>query len=104
MKKTLKAYRTAQGAWQISFTENHKQRTLYLGKNLTSESATEISKSVTEILECRKQGKKLSAELKRCLAKFPKRILENIEKLGLFEQSENLMGHDFVCHFDTKKI
>jgi hypothetical protein len=79
----MQAYKTAQGHWQINFSEFGKQRTLYLGRDFTSGSADRICRIVSDILSCRKRGDALPLELFRQVESLPARIRKSFERLGL---------------------
>jgi hypothetical protein len=79
----MQAYKTAQGNWQINFSEYGKQRTLYLGRDFTSSSADRICKIVSEILGCRKRGDVVPLEVVRRIELLPERVQKSFERLGL---------------------
>jgi integrase len=81
--KILKAYKTAQGNWQVNFSEGGKQRTLYLGREFDSASAGRVARIVTDILSCRKRGETLPIEILRRVEDLPDRVRKSFERFGL---------------------
>ncbi len=79
MTKLLKPYCTKNGAWQISWTENQKQQTLYLGKSVTKTKAEQIAKLVTEIHDYQLRGETLPQRVKQKLASLPPRIVTKMD-------------------------
>jgi hypothetical protein len=79
----MQAYKTAQGNWQVNFSEFGKQRVLYLGRDFTSGSADRIAKIVTDILSCRKRGDALPMEIFRKIESLPDRVRKSFERLNL---------------------
>ena len=105
MKKELKAYRTGQGAWQISWSEGGQQKTLYLGKDFTHEKANKAANVVTKYLEHRKTGVAITATVSRDLRRLPKRILSKLQKMEIATDSVFSGQLREICdlHFRTKK-
>jgi hypothetical protein len=79
----MQAYKTSQGNWQVNFSENGKQKTLYLGRDFTAASADRVARIVTDILACRNRGDSLPIETFRKIEELPKRIRKSFERLGL---------------------
>ena len=79
----MQAYKTSQGNWQVNFSENGKQRTLYLGRDFTSGSADRVARIVSDILSCRNRGDSVPLEILRRVEKLPERIQRSFEKHGL---------------------
>ena len=79
----MQAYKTAQGNWQVNFSERGKQRTLYLGRDFTLASADRIAKIVTDILSHRKRGERMPVEICRKIESLPVRVRKSFERHGL---------------------
>ena len=81
--KSLKAFRTKQGSWQVNFSESGKQKALYLGRDFTAVSADRVARIVSDILSCRKRGDSLPLEISRKIEELPERIRRSFKRLGL---------------------
>jgi site-specific recombinase XerD len=99
----MKAYRTKQGSWQLNYSENGVQKTLYLGKYFTSSSADRVAKIVTELLYSRNRGDTVPLEILQKLVNLPKRIRFSIERLGLMNRVFDLTLEEFFSRFAETK-
>jgi len=81
----MQAYKTGQGKWQVNFSVNGKQRTLYLGGDFTSGSADRVARIVTDILACRNRGDSVPLEVLRRIETLPERVQASFEKHGLID-------------------
>jgi hypothetical protein len=99
----MKAYKTKQGSWQLNFTDDGFQKTLYLGKHFTAVSADRVSVIVTEILHVRSRGDTLPLELMQRISKLPKRVQGSIERLGLISSVLDLTLQEFFERFAKTK-
>ena len=79
----MQAYKTSQGNWQVNFSEQGKQRTLYLGRDFTAGSADRVARIVADILACRNRGDAVPLEIGRKIESLPARIQKSFERLGL---------------------
>jgi site-specific recombinase XerC len=79
----MQAYKTSQGNWQVNFSEQGRQKTLYLGRDFTSGSADRVARIVTDILSCRNRGDSLPLEIFRKIESLPARVQRSFERLGL---------------------
>jgi hypothetical protein len=80
---SMRAYKTSQGNWQLNFTDDGVQRTLYLGKRITASLAERIAKVVTEIIDCRYRKESLSLEMVRKVEVFPEHVRRSLERFGV---------------------
>jgi site-specific recombinase XerD len=100
----MKAYKTKQGSWQLNFSENGVQKTLYLGKRFDLVSADRVARVITEILDCRDCGNSVRLETLRKVSSFPNRIQLSLRRLGLFTTFFDMKLVDLVMRFmETKK-
>ena len=79
----MQVYKTSQGNWQVNFSEQGRQKTLYLGRDFTSGSADRVARIVTDILSCRNRGDSLPLEIFRQVESLPVRVQRSFERLGL---------------------
>ena len=87
--KTLKAFKTKQGNWQVNFSESGKQKALYLGRDFTAVSADRVARIVSDVLSCRKRGDSLPLEIFRRIEALPDRIRRSFQRLGLVGDTPN---------------
>jgi site-specific recombinase XerD len=100
----MKAYKTSQGNWQLNYSENGVQKTLYLGKRFDSVSADRVARIVTEILDCRDCGNSVRLETLRKVASLPQRIQLSLRRIGLFTTFFDMSLEDLINRFmETKK-
>ena len=79
----MKAYKTSQGNWQLNFTFEGKQRTLYLGRGCTDFQANGVAKVVDELLTLRRSGGKPKPDLLSEVGTLPGRVRSSLERFGL---------------------
>jgi site-specific recombinase XerD len=99
----MKAYRTKQGSWQLNYSENGVQKTLYLGKRFNAASADRVAKIVTELLYSRGRGDTVPLEILQKMFNLPKRIRLSIERLGLMNRVLDLTLDEFFNRFAKTK-
>jgi site-specific recombinase XerD len=99
----MKAYRTKQGCWQLNYSVNGVQKTLYLGKRFNAASADRVAKIVTELLYSRNRGDTVPLEILQKMIKLPKRIRLSIERLGLTSRVLDLTLEEFFNRFAKTK-
>jgi integrase len=99
----MKAYKTSQGSWQLNFSENGVQKTLYFGKRFDSVSADRVARIITEMLESRHRGDTVPLELLRKVSNLPKRIQSSMERLGLISVVSGLTLQEFFERFSETK-
>jgi len=99
----MQAYKTSQGNWQVNFSEQGKQRTLYLGRDFTSVSADRVARIVTDILACRNRGDSLPQEIFRQIEKLPERVRKSFERLGLIGSVTGWTLESFLQAFYVTK-
>jgi hypothetical protein len=86
----MRAYRTSQGNWQLNFSENGVQKTLYLGKRFTASSAERVARVVTEVIACRDRGDELPADLLYRISELSPRVRISLERFGLVSSQFNM--------------
>jgi hypothetical protein len=79
----MRAYRTSQGNWQLNFSENGIQKTLYLGTKFTAASSERVARLVTEIIACRDRGDSLPVDLLYRINELSPRVRHSLERFGL---------------------
>jgi site-specific recombinase XerD len=79
------AYKTNRGHWQVNFSENGKQRILYLGQDFDAGSANRIARMVADILVYRKRGESLPTEILSQIEGLHPKVREKLEKRGLVD-------------------
>ncbi|GHT20073.1 hypothetical protein FACS1894189_9010 [Planctomycetales bacterium] len=99
----MKVYRTSQGNWQLNFSENGKQRTLYLGRKHTAASAERIARIISEIVGCRCRGDSLPLDLLSRVGLLPARLRSSIERLGLVDRCFSLSLGELFERFLVSK-
>jgi hypothetical protein len=100
----MRAYQTSQGNWQLNFSEQGKQKTLYLGKRFTASAAERVARIVTEIIACRDRGDSLPVDLLYRISDLSSRVRDSLERFGLISNRFGMTLKElFVCHEKTKK-
>jgi integrase len=96
-KKELTAHKTGQGVWQMAWSERGKKITLYLGKYLPEKTACEYAAVVSDLVNCRRAGNRVSPEILVRFHGLPKNIKESLERFELVrpvEMSELCEKHE----------
>jgi site-specific recombinase XerD len=100
----MKAYKTGQGNWQLNFSLDGVQKTLYLGKRYTESSSERVSKLVTEIVDIRNRGDSLTSDQYKKILLLPNRIQKSLHRLGLIVVDKGLTLQEFFDKFiETKR-
>ncbi|MDR0522273.1 MAG: hypothetical protein LBH00_10535 [Planctomycetaceae bacterium] len=107
----MQAYKTAAGAWQLNFSENGRQKVIYLGRGFTAGSADRIAKTVTDIIAYRKRCDSLPVDLRQKIETFPLRVRDNMRRAGLLADSGAvtlsellLRYYDSIKHLKPKTL
>ncbi|MDR2439441.1 MAG: phage integrase SAM-like domain-containing protein [Planctomycetaceae bacterium] len=100
----MRAYQTSQGNWQLNFSEQGKQKTLYLGKSFTASAADRVARIVTEIVACRDRGDSLPLDLQYRIRDLPSRVRSSLERFGIVSNRFGMTLKElFDCHVKTKE-
>jgi integrase len=99
----MKAYRTSQGNWQLNFTLDGVQRTLYLGRKFSAARSEKIAKVVSELLQCHFNNEPVPIELLRRIAALAKRIQDSLYRFGLLHNQFSLSLQELYERFQETK-
>jgi site-specific recombinase XerD len=100
----MRAYKTSQGNWQLNFSENGIQKTLYLGTKFTAASSERVARLVTEIIACRDRGDSLPVDLLYRINELSPRVRHSLERFGLVTNRFGMTLKElFESHEKTKE-
>lgn len=91
MKSTMKSktkwtpYKTGKGEWQLSYTLNGRQKTVYLGKKQDEATSRRIANIVGELLALKHRGEDIPPGLRERIASIPERVRRSLERHGLHQ-------------------
>lgn len=97
------AHKTGKGEWQVTYTVDGRQKTVYLGKKYDSRSAAKIDALISEILASRLRKTKLSPAAMQKIKTLPPKIAETFRRHGLMQEPEcRTLGELAVEHEKSK--
>ncbi len=86
VRQKMKAYKTKEGCWQLSYMNDGKQRTIYLGKHQTAVSADRAGRVLSELILCRKIGESPSLDLVKRFSELGPKVQASFERHGLMPE------------------
>jgi site-specific recombinase XerD len=100
----MKAYKTSQGNWQLNFSIEGVQKTLYLGKRYNETSSFRVSELVTELVDIRNRCETIPLDVSNRVKRLPLRLQESLRRFGLVGMVSDMTLEKFFEKFlETKK-